>query len=372
MAQLESKLKCPLCGSRLTRAHYEQVLQISRVRKEEFSRVQDKLKQQQDRFERDRKRITREAATKSQRQLAKVLVDLKNERTRRDAEKRHHEKALKSAKQQNAIAVESRHRREIGQLGDRLRRSEDRLNHAEERRIRDNNSWKRHVEKLQQQADAKDQAHFGPEGEEELVAVLKRHFPDDDIQRKRRGGDVIHRVIDAGQTSAIIVYECKRTATWQMAYVRQLKSAMESNQTRYGILVTRAFPRKQSGLCQQNGVLIVAPELAHHVAAILRETAVELARARLPKEAVEAKTREVYRYLQSEEFKSALTIIQDRINELRSVLDREKGAHQGWWGVREKHYGTIARQAAGVDARIREIITVAPVRRVATVHRLAR
>ena len=121
---------------------------------------------------------------------------------------------------------------------------------------------------------------------------------------------------------------------------------MEVNQTRYGILVTRAFPRKQSGLCQQNGVLVVAPELAHHVAAVLREAAVELARTRLPREAMEAKTWEVYHYLQSDEFKNALTTIQGRINELRSVLDKERGMHEGWWREREQRAGRVPRAIA--------------------------
>jgi hypothetical protein len=363
MVKLESQHKCPLCGLRLTRAHYEQVLQITQGRKAELARMQQSLKEQQRRFERDRERVKKDQVAKSKREIAKVLMQLKQEQKRGDAEKRRHEKALQSAKRQSATEAEVRHRREIGQVEDRLRR-------AEERRAREAQGWKRRVEKLQRQAEAKDQAHFGPEGEEELVALLRRHFPSDEIQRKGRGGDVLHRVIDTGQPCATIIYECKRTATWQTAYVTQLKRAMESNQTRYGVLVTRSFPRKQSGLCQQNGVLVVAPELAHHVAAVLREAAVELARARLPKEGMEAKASEIYRYLQSDEFKSALTTIQGRINELRSVLDKERGMHEGWWQDREQHYAMIARQAAGVDGRIREIVTVARVRRVATVHRL--
>jgi hypothetical protein len=365
MAKLESQHKCPLCGSRLTRAHYEQVLQITEGRKAELARVQRTLREQRERFERERERVEKDATAKSKRELAKVLVELKHEQKRREAEKRRHEKALQSAKRQRATEADTRHRREIDQVEDRLRRTE-------ERRARESDTWKRRVEQLQRQAEAKDRAHFGPEGEEELVAVLRRHFPGDDVQRKGRGGDVLHRVIDTGQPCATIIYECKRTATWQAAFVRQLKRAMEVNQTRYGILVTRAFPRKQSGLCQQNGVLVVAPELAHHVAAVLREAAVELARTRLPREAMEAKTWEVYHYLQSDEFKNALTTIQGRINELRSVLDKERGMHEGWWRDREQHYAMIARQAAGVDGRIREIVTVARVRRVATVHRLPR
>lgn len=365
MANLESKHKCPLCGSHLTREHYEQVLHITQGRKEELARVEQRLKEQKERFERDRERIAKDAAEKSELQLTKALEELKHEKKRRDLEKRRHEEALSAVRRQSAKSAEVRHQRAIGQLEDRLRR-------AEERNTREADKWKRRVEQLQRQADAKDQAHFGPEGEEELVTLLRRYFPADDIQRKGRGGDVLHRIFDAKQPCATIIYECKRTATWQTAYVRQLKSAMELNQTRYGILVTRAFPRGQSGLCQQAGVLIVAPELAHHVAAVLRDTAVELARARVPKEAMEAKMWEIYRYLQSDEFKSALATIQNRINDLRSALNKERVTHEASWIDRDQHYAAIARQAVGVDERIREILAVVPVRQVGKIHRLAR
>jgi len=316
---LKARHQCPLCGSPLTEARFEQVLNIDEKRKEEAARVsaawQRRLAKQEDDF---RRKLAAERKTGDSK--AKV------------------------------------------KYGRRMKKLEEQLAREKGRRTRDNETWTRKVEKLHGQTEAGDRGHLGPEGEEELVAVLRRHFTRDDIQRKGRGGDVIHTVIDGSEPVGKIVYECKRTSTWEGAYVRQLKSAMEATGTRYGLLVTRTLPSGATGLCEQKGILVVAPHLAQVVASILREMIVELARARLPEEDRAAKTWEVFRYLQSDEFKSAVETIGDRVRELRVLLEREKSQHHGWWEKREQHYTTVARQTSGVENRVREILAAAPSR----------
>ena len=193
----------------------------------------------------------------------------------------------------------------------------------------------------------------------------------DDIQRKRRGGDIVQMIIEDREPCGCIVYECKRTNQWQPAFVRQLKRAMEVQGTRCGLLVSRVLPPSQSGICIVDGVIVAAPQFAHHLASILRDAVVELSRVQLSEQGKAENTQEVYRYLRSEEFKNALQVIDGRTKELRGELEREKSNHEGCWTRREQHYAAIARQTAGVTTRINEILASLPGRRLAQVHRLS-
>jgi len=145
---------------------------------------------------------------------------------------------------------------------------------------------------------------------------------------------------------------------------------MEMHGTRYGLLVSRALPPRQTSLCTVDGVIVTSPDLAHHVSGILREVIVELSRAQLSEERKREKTHEIYRYLRSDDFKTSVQSIEDRTRELRAALEREKSNHEGWWRTREQHYGAIARQTAAIGTRIRDILGALPPRRLATVERL--
>ena len=105
-------------------------------------------------------------------------------------------------------------------------------------------------------------------------------------------------------------------------------------------------------MCIVDGVIIAAPQFAHHIASILRDAIVELSRVQLSEQGKAEKTQEVYRYLRSEEFKNALQVIDGRTRELRADLEKEKSNHEGCWTRREQHYAAIARQTADLYARL--------------------
>ncbi len=367
MKKSRATFQCPLCESSLSREDYERVLNIDEARQEELDRAADEVRLGQEELERDRRRLrteaaaaVREAQAKSAtqvRQLREELREIRAQKTKLSAEERN--QLLRHATDK----LETRYATKIEKL-------ETGRERAEQRRQREAEAMKRKIDELQRKAEARDRSHFGPEGEEELEALLKRQFPTDDIARRSRGGDIIHSVIDGGRACGKIVYECKRTAAWQAAYVRQLKRDLESHETRWGLLVSRVLPPRRSGFCIVDGIIVVAPHLASPMAGILRTTIVELSRASLSEDGKSAKIEELHRYLRSEEFKNAIVTIDRRVAELRQSLEREKSSHEGWWTTREQSYSAIARQSATVDNRVRDILASVPVRSLARVHRL--
>ncbi len=402
---------CPLCGSSLTRREYEKVLHIDDARKNEFAQAEEKLARERNQLKSERERIAAEETAKAKKaeiklrkelaqaeeKLARERNQLKNARERIAAEetakakkaevklRKELEELQASANQMKAALAEKssmstqekrRIEREAARkvqatFAQQFRKEEEKRLRIEERRDRDAEIWKRKIEELQRRAESRDRVHFGPEGEEELEKLLRRQFPMDDIQRKRRGGDIVQMIIEDREPCGCIVYECKRTNQWQPAFVRQLKRAMEVQGTRCGLLVSRVLPPSQSGICIVDGVIVAAPQFAHHLASILRDAVVELSRVQLSEQGKAEKTQEVYRYLRSEEFKNALQVIDSRTKELRGELEREKSNHEGCWTRREQHYAAIARQTAGVTTRINEILASLPSRRLAQVHRLS-
>jgi hypothetical protein len=112
----------------------------------------------------------------------------------------------------------------------------------------DDDTLQQTIARLQQKGEVPGQTHFGPEGEQELGEILREQFPGDRIERRGKGGDVLHTVLDAGRAAGKFVYEVKNTRGWQVDYVRQTKLPMESHGTRYGALGTHALPARSSGL----------------------------------------------------------------------------------------------------------------------------
>jgi hypothetical protein len=290
-----SSATCPACGSPITQEKFEKILRISEVREKELD---------EERAEAERER-------------------------------------LRAVEEQNARVVEG------------LR---EQLKTLEERRHRDELALKETIGELQRKAEDKDRRHFGPEGEEELIRVLREQFPGDRIEHRGKGGDVLHVIIDGGHSAGVVVYEVKRTAGWQLAYLRQTKAAMEMHGTPYGVLVTRSLPAKASGMCVLGGVIVTEPAIATQVVAVLREGIVAIARLRLSEEGKAGKSAALFDYMRSQEFTTAIRRVQEKIAELRNGLAREKSLHDGWWRAREQHYGGILREAGGIDARVRELL----------------
>jgi len=364
MATDRSRYLCPLCKTPLSRERYESVLHIDEERRKELRKQEDDLQAQRRDLESELRRakertalLAKEADAKAKAKYFPEIERLKQALAEKPKVTPKEKKRIEDAATQKVEA----------HYGSRLRKAEADRDREAQRRRREGDSYRRLLEQAQHRADTTGRPHLGPEGEEELVAVLRRQFPTDDIEHRGRGGDVIQTVLESGSPRGKLVYECKRTSQWQSAFVRQLKRAMELHGTRYGLLVSRALPRGQTGLCIVDGVVVTSPDLAHHIAGILREAIVALSKAELSEERKREKTDEIYRYLRSDDFRTSVQSIEDRVQELRTSLEREKSNHEGWWRTREQHYGAIARQTSAVGARVQEILGSAPVKRLAVV-----
>ena len=348
---------CPTCGAALSRARWEEVLQIAEAKEQALLAERDQLAAGLHRLAADRKKLTADrkqltaqrgklqaqALKKAEARFAKERKQLEQERTAARAAGRkeaaaEQRKALDEAK----AAVKALHK---AQRTERSRHS------------RENTQLKAEVAKLQRKLDAQDGAgHFGPEGERDLYTALTRAFPSDVIEQKGRGGDVLHRVVERGAEVGVVVFEVKNTGQWATKYLRQLRADMERHGTRYGALVVRTLPAGERGMCIRDGVVVVTPPLARYVAAMLRTWLVRMAVLERAGRDTAGKAAQLVAYLRSDAFRTAMDAVAGRIETLRKDLDAEKATHQRMWRERAQSYADIALRAAGIDEQVRAIL----------------
>src|SRR5262249_21747927 len=154
------------------------------------------------------------------------------------------------------------------------------------------------------------------------------------IEKRGKGGDLLHIIVDGSRPVDRIVYEVKNTKGWQKAYLRQTKTAMEAHQTGHGILVSRVLPPGHSGMCVLAGVIVATPTIAKHVAAVLRDGIVAVSRLKISEEGKNAKMEALFNYIRSDRFRISIRKIQEKIAELQEALLREKSLHEGSWNTR--------------------------------------
>jgi hypothetical protein len=217
---------------------------------------------------------------------------------------------------------------------------------------------------LQRRLDQISASDRGAFNEDDVTRDLKSAFADDHIERRGRGGDILHEVFyraGVDRTSAgLIVYECKDTINWDNAFVGEARAAADQHRTSYAVIVTRAFPPKSREMVTREGVVIVSPARLVELIRILRSGVVEIHRAGLTAQGRAQKTMALYRYLTSPDFRQRFDTIVSLDRRLKKELDAERKVHERSWERREDAYNELSQNAAAVDERIRQVIEQRP------------
>ncbi len=193
--------------------------------------------------------------------------------------------------------------------------------------------------------------------EKELARQLGQRFPHDRVVPAGKGGDVVHHVYMNGSRVGTIVYECKKVAKLQRAHVEQARRALVQRTADFSVLVTTAKAGNTFGFWFERDVLLIHPAGALALAAWLRDTLIELAKARMPKGAREKAVREILAFLSSPEFRNSVQDAIRRAEDLGQELREEVRSHKHTWLRRLDHYRAIwldARSVASGVARITE------------------
>jgi hypothetical protein len=320
--------RCPLCGSNLTKARYYEIVGVW----EERQKLEKTLREQLQNLRLEREKLLREQKT--------IKVQMRKDM----------KKAVKEALERGKKKEKSR--------ADRL----SKMIQGKTQEIQDLN---KKIKELQEQLRKGTTPQVeGLNLEEELVKELTKEFPEDKIEHHGKTGDIIHRVVFRGKQVGVILYECKKTTKYNNIFIDQVKKAMSFRQATYGILVTTAFKKNTAGFWVEKDILVVHPYGAVYIAHVLRKSIIEIYSLKINRMEMQRRSKELMRYVKSEDFKTAVEDTIYRTKSLYEMLLKERDGHQKTWNERYTHYKTIYSNIGRVDVQTSNILKGLPLKEV--------
>jgi hypothetical protein len=196
------------------------------------------------------------------------------------------------------------------------------------------------IEELRRRSEQGSQQSQGEVLELELESLLRNKFPTDIIEPVAKGvsgADVTHKVIgNTGEHCGIILWEFKRTKNWSVGWLEKLRDDKHKAKANVAIIASQSLPDTIKSFGIIEGVWVVHLNYIIPLAALLRQSLVDLSTVRQSKVGQQTKTEMMYSYLTSNEFRLRVEAVVESISNIKEDLDTEKKAIMKQWAKREK------------------------------------
>ncbi len=213
-------------------------------------------------------------------------------------------------------------------------------------------SMQQKMEDLIKKAEQGSQQLQGEVQELELENLLRAKFPFDSIEPVAKGefgGDALQRVVSqAGQASGSILWESKRTKTWQDVWLTKLRDDQRTAKADIAVIVTQVLPKGVQTFDMVDGVWVVSPVTAIPVAIAIRQTLLQVNMVRQISEGQQTKTEMVYQYLTGPRFKQRVEAIVEAFSSMKEDLDKERKAIMKQWAKREEQIERVMGATVGM------------------------
>lgn len=213
-------------------------------------------------------------------------------------------------------------------------------------------SMQQKMEELVRKAEQGSQQLQGEVQELELENLLRAKFPYDSIEPVSKGefgGDTLQRVVSSsGQVSGSILWESKRTKTWQDAWLVKLRDDQRTAKADLAIIVSQILPKGVQTFDVIDGVWVTNPIAAIPVATALRHTLLQVNMTRQISEGQQTKTEMVYQYLTGARFRQRVEAIVEAFSSMKEDLDREKKAITKQWAKRDEQISRVMESTVGM------------------------
>lgn len=382
---VQDTIKCPKCGETIKlsqaiskdieveiRNKYEKEAEekingeVRKFKTKEQALVKEyesKEEQLNSRLAKERKQIEEKVRKDmSQTQLTE-LADLKDQLTEkneklRTAEQqeldlRKRQRDLEEKTRSMEIDIARRIDQERQKIADKMSEEVEerhRLKDAEkEKQMTD---MRKQIEDLKRKAEQGSQKTQGEVLELDIEDALKREFPFDIIESVApgvRGADIIQVVkTQSGRECGKILWETKRTKTWNDHWINKLKSDQRNIKADTAVLVSEALPEGFKQFREINGIWVTDIASAVCLSVALRVVLNQVARERSLQTGKQEKAELVYSYITSIEFKNRVEPIIEAFRTMKEDLDRERRSIEHSWSKREKQLQQVLVNIAGM------------------------
>jgi hypothetical protein len=215
------------------------------------------------------------------------------------------------------------------------------------------------VEEMKRKADQGSMQMQGEVQEVLLEEVLRDYFPYDGISEVGKGvegADCILTVKNhVGTECGKIIFESKRTKTFNNVWIEKLKKDMRNNGIDVAILVTQNYPKDMSCFGEKDGVWICSFKEVIALTTALRHTILRIAETKKGEENKGEKMQMLYSYLTGIEFRQQIESIAEGFLSLKNSISKERLQMEKIWKEREKQLEKVLMSTSGLYGSIKGI-----------------
>lgn len=277
------------------------------------------------------------------------------------------EQDLKNREQELELEVQKKLLHEREAIQEQLRRDEEKriqLREEEHRfRVKDLElqleEQKKLIEEMKRRSEQGSQQRQGEVQEIVLEEILKEHFPFDEIGEVGKGvegADCIQKVRNRhGLECGSIIFESKRTKTFQAGWIDKLKTDMRSQGADVAILVTQVYPKDFTCFGERDGIWICSFGEVLALTTALRQTIIRVAETTKAEENKGEKMQMLYGYLTGNEFRAQIETIVEGFLSLKTSITKERIQMEKIWKEREKQLEKVLLSTSGMYGSIKGI-----------------
>ncbi len=200
----------------------------------------------------------------------------------------------------------------------------------------------------------------GEIAELDLEDILSSSFPYDLVEpvgKGVKGADILHSVrTPDGQLCGIIIWESKNTKNWNDRWLSKLKEDQLEAKADLAVLITSILPDYVANFDCVDGIWVGGFPYVSGLAAVLRESLIQVTKARRSVQGKDEKIELLYQYLSGPEFKQRVEMIVNTFMAMKNDLDKEKLAMTRSWSQREKCIEKVINSVAGMYGDLQGII----------------
>ena len=352
----------------------EAQLLFDEKRKKENELFQQKLQQATQKMEADLQQQIRKSVSEDYENQLRMLKQgmLDNEEKLKAARQKEFEflkkeQELKNKEQELDIILQKKLLLERNALTQQIRKEEnDRIQLKEteyqlklrelEKQLDDQ---RRLADEMKRKAEQGSMQLQGEAQELLLEEMLRDHFPYDNIGEVGKGvegADCIQTVRNQiGNDCGKIIFESKRTKTFNIAWIEKLKNDLRSQQADVAILVTQAYPKDMQCFGEREGVWICSFSEVIALTTALRHTIIRVAETRRSEDNKGEKMQLLYSFLTGNEFRQQIETIVEGFLSMKNSISRERIQMEKLWKEREKQLEKGLISTSGMYGSIKGI-----------------
>jgi hypothetical protein len=208
------------------------------------------------------------------------------------------------------------------------------------------------IQDLKRQSEQGSMQIQGDAAETDLKLLLQTNFPTDtvtDVPTGIKGADLVQTVkTQFGQTSGVLLWECKNTKGFNQEWLKKLKDDQVQAKADICVLVTKTLPENIKHFGNIDGVWVVESTYVLALTNALRIHMISLSKMKQSLVGSGQKMEFLYNYLLSSEFKNKIETIINAFSSLKNDLEAEKRAMNKIWSKREKELERVVTSTSSL------------------------